>query len=63
MSNHEFLRVVIVLGERKGEIVVTPPDRLDWFCISWRLHDQVYVDPMGKCPLYLVHLTTLSSVE
>jgi hypothetical protein len=27
--------VVIVQREGKGEIVVTPPDRLDRFCISW----------------------------
>jgi hypothetical protein len=30
-SSHEYLRVVTVRGEGKGETVVTTPDRLDWF--------------------------------
>jgi hypothetical protein len=30
-SSHEYLRVMTVRGEGKGEIVVTTPDRLDWF--------------------------------
>jgi hypothetical protein len=30
-SSHEYLRVVTVREEVKGETVVTTPDRLDWF--------------------------------
>jgi hypothetical protein len=30
-SSHEYLHVVTVREEGKGEIVVTTPDRLDWF--------------------------------
>jgi hypothetical protein len=30
-SSHEYLRVVTVREEGKGETVVTTPDRLDWF--------------------------------
>jgi hypothetical protein len=37
-SSHEYLRVVTVRGEGKGETVVKPPDRLDWFSCSKRLH-------------------------
>jgi hypothetical protein len=62
-SSHEYLHVVIVRGEGKGETVVTLSDRLDGFCISWQLHDQVSINPMGKCPSYLVHLTPLTSVH
>jgi hypothetical protein len=37
-SSHDYLRVVTVREEGKGETVVTTRDRLDW--ISWlkRLH-------------------------
>jgi hypothetical protein len=37
-SSHEYLRVVTVRGEGKGETVVTTPDRLDWFSWLKRLH-------------------------
>jgi hypothetical protein len=37
-SSHEYLRVVRVQEEGKGETVVTTPDRLDWFSCSKRLH-------------------------
>jgi hypothetical protein len=40
-SSHEYLRVVTVRGEGKGEIVVTTPDRLDWFSCFKELHVQV----------------------
>jgi hypothetical protein len=40
-SSHEYLRVVTVRGERKGETVVTTPDRLDQFSYLKRLHVQV----------------------
>jgi hypothetical protein len=40
-SSHEYLRVVIVRGEGKGETVVTTPDRLDRFSYLKRLHVQV----------------------
>jgi hypothetical protein len=30
-SSHEYLRIVTVRGEVKGETLVTTPDRLDWF--------------------------------
>jgi hypothetical protein len=30
-SSHEYLRVVTVRGEGKGETMVTTPDILDWF--------------------------------
>jgi hypothetical protein len=36
--SHEYLRVVTVRGEGKGETVVTTPDRLDWFSYFKRLH-------------------------
>jgi hypothetical protein len=32
--SHEYLHVVTVQGEGKGEIMVTTPGRLDQFCIS-----------------------------
>jgi hypothetical protein len=32
-SSHEYLRVVIIRGEGKGETVDTTPDRLDWFFV------------------------------
>jgi hypothetical protein len=37
-SSHEYLRVVTVREEPKGEIVVRTPDRLDWFYVFKRLH-------------------------
>jgi hypothetical protein len=37
-SSHEYLRVVIVREEEKGETVVTTLDRLDWFSCLKRLH-------------------------
>jgi hypothetical protein len=40
-SSNEYLRVVIVQGEGKGETVVTTPDRLDWFSCLKRLHVRV----------------------
>jgi hypothetical protein len=40
-SSHEYLRVVTVRGEGKGETVVTTPDRLDRFSCLKRLHVQV----------------------
>jgi hypothetical protein len=40
-SSHEYLRVVTVRGEGKGETVVTIPDRLDWFSCLKRLHVQL----------------------
>jgi hypothetical protein len=33
-SSHEYLHVVTVREEGKGETVVTTPDRLDWFSCS-----------------------------
>jgi hypothetical protein len=41
MSSHEYLRVVKVRGEGKGETVVTTPDRLDRFSCFKRLQVQV----------------------
>jgi hypothetical protein len=32
-SCHEYLGIVTVRGEGKGETVVTTPDRLDWFFV------------------------------
>jgi hypothetical protein len=40
-SSDEFLRVVTVQGEGKGETVVTTLDRLDWFSRLKRLLVQV----------------------
>jgi hypothetical protein len=37
-SSHEYLRVVIVREEGKGETMVTTPNRLDWFYVFKRLH-------------------------
>jgi hypothetical protein len=37
-SSHEFLRVVTVREEGKGDTVVTTPHRLDWFYVFKRLH-------------------------
>jgi hypothetical protein len=32
-SSHEYLRIVTLREEGKGETVVTTPDRLNWFNI------------------------------
>jgi hypothetical protein len=40
-SSHEYLRVVTVREEGKGETVVTTPDRLHGFHVFKRLHDLV----------------------
>jgi hypothetical protein len=49
-SSHEYLRVVTVRGEGKGETVVTTADRLDWFhALSSCMFK--YRRPMGKCLL------------
>jgi hypothetical protein len=37
-SSHEYLRVVTVREEGKGETVVTTPDRLDLFSCLKQLH-------------------------
>jgi hypothetical protein len=47
-SCHEYLRVVTVPGEGKGETVVTTLDRLDWFKVFNWLYDR---RPMGECLL------------
>jgi hypothetical protein len=47
-SSHEYLCVVTVREDGKGEIVVTTPNRLDWFSCLKRLHDR---RPMGECLL------------
>jgi hypothetical protein len=36
-SSHEYLLVVTVREEGKGETMVTTPDRLDWFSYSKQL--------------------------
>jgi hypothetical protein len=40
-SSHEYLHVVTVRGEGKGETMVTTPDTLDRFSYLKRLHVQV----------------------
>jgi hypothetical protein len=40
-SSHEYLRVVTVRGEGKGEIVLITPDKLDRFSCLKRLLVQV----------------------
>jgi hypothetical protein len=40
-SSHEYLCIVKVRVEGKGETVVTTPHRLDWFSCFKRLHVQV----------------------
>jgi hypothetical protein len=44
-SSHEYLRVVTVREEGKGETVVTTPDRLDWFYV---FIDCMIVDPWAS---------------
>jgi hypothetical protein len=61
-SSHEYLRVVTVRGEGKGETVVTNPDRLDQYSCFKQLHVQVS-QAHGQVSLsYLVGLIVLSSV-
>jgi hypothetical protein len=50
-SSHEYLRVVKVRGEVKGETMVTTPDRLDWFSYLKQLH---VCRPLGKCLLHIL---------
>jgi hypothetical protein len=40
-SSHEYLRVVTVRREGKGETMVTTPNRLNWFSCFKQLHVQV----------------------
>jgi hypothetical protein len=44
-SSHEYLRVVTVRGEGKGETVVTTLDRLDWFFVLYAVACSSIVDP------------------
>jgi hypothetical protein len=60
-SSHEYLRVVTVREEGKGETVVTTPDGLDWFSCLKRLHDLEIIDPWASV-FYLDCLIILSSV-
>jgi hypothetical protein len=50
-SSHEYLRIVTVREEGKGETVVTTPDRLDWFNVFCMI-----VDPWASV-FYLDHLS------
>jgi hypothetical protein len=59
---HEYLRVVTVRGEGKGETMVTTPDRLDQISYLKRLHVQVS-QTLGQVSfIYLVGSIILSSV-
>jgi hypothetical protein len=60
-SSHEYLRVVTVWGEGKGETVVTTPDRLDWFSCLKAVACSSIVDPWASVS-YLDSLIVLSSV-
>jgi hypothetical protein len=60
-SSHEYLRVVTVQGEGKGETVVTTPDRLDWFSCVKAIPCSRIVDPWASV-FYLDSLIVLSSV-
>jgi hypothetical protein len=40
-SSHEYLRIVKVRVEGKGETVVTTPNKLDWLSCFQRLHVRV----------------------
>jgi hypothetical protein len=60
-SSHEYLLVVTVRGEGKGEIVVTAPDRLDWFSCFKAVACSSIVDPWASVS-YLDSLIVLSSV-
>jgi hypothetical protein len=41
-SSYDYLHVVTVREEGKGETVVKTPDRLDWFSYLKRLHVLVW---------------------
>jgi hypothetical protein len=60
-SSHEYLRVVTVREEGKGETVVTTPDRLDWFHVFKVIACSSIVDPWASVS-YLDCLIILSSV-
>jgi hypothetical protein len=60
--SHEYLRIVTVRGEGKGETVVTIPDRLDRFSYIKRLHVQVSLTLGQVSFTYVVGLIVLSSV-
>jgi hypothetical protein len=60
-SSHDYLHVVTIREEGKGETVVTTPDRLDWFSCLKRLHVLSIVDPWASVS-YLYSLIILSSV-
>jgi hypothetical protein len=58
---HEYLRLVTVREEGKGETVVTTPDRLDWFHVFKAIPCSSIVDPWASV-FYLDSLTILSSI-
>jgi hypothetical protein len=60
-SSHEYLRVVTVREEGKGETMVTTPDRLDWFSCLLAIAYSSIVDPWASV-FYLDSLIILSSV-
>jgi hypothetical protein len=60
-SSHEYLRIVIVREEGKGETMVTTPDRLDWFSCLQAIACSSIVDPWASV-FYLDILIILSSV-
>jgi hypothetical protein len=60
-SSHEYLRVVTVREEGKGETVVTTSDRLDWFYVFKVIACSSIVDPWASVS-YLDCLIILSSV-
>jgi hypothetical protein len=60
-SSQEYLRVVTIQGEEKGETMVTTPDRLDWFFRFKAIACSSIVDPWVSVS-YLDSLIILSSV-
>jgi hypothetical protein len=60
-SSHEYLRVVTVREEGKGETVVTTPDRLVWFHVFKAIACSSIIDPLASV-FYLDCLIILSSV-
>jgi hypothetical protein len=52
-SSHEYLRVVTVRGEGKGETVITTPDRLIGFHILSGCMFK-YRIPLGRCLLHIL---------
>jgi hypothetical protein len=60
-SGHEYLRIVTVREEGKGETVFTTPDRLDWFYVFKAIACSSIVDPWASV-FYLDCLIILSSV-